>query len=136
MTKSPRVNEQQSVKEFFNSNVADYESKHYQHEMRSFMTVRQMRVLEFVDSLELKKGTPTLDAGCGPGYLLEALAARGLQVSGMDAAEGMIESTRARLTAAKPEFPFDLKVGNIEQLPYESGSFDLVCSTGVIEYLK
>lgn len=128
--------EKQGVGAFFDSNVEDYEAKHYSGEVRSFMTVRQRRVLEFVDGLRLPRGTPTLDAGCGPGYLLEALTARGLQVSGMDASSGMLRRAEARVQAAKPEFPVSLKAGDIEHLPFEDASFDLVTSTGVIEYLK
>jgi ubiquinone/menaquinone biosynthesis C-methylase UbiE len=120
---------------FFDESADDYEGKHYGDGVRSFMTVRQRRVLEFVDALRLPAGTDTLDAGCGPGYLVEALAARGLRVKAMDAADGMLRQARARLEAAKPTYPVEFSVGNIEQLPYDDGSFDLACSTGVIEYL-
>src|SRR6185436_20141247 len=41
-----------------------------------------------------------------------------------------------RLRAADPTFPFSLTLGNIEKLPYPDASFDLVLSTGVIEYLR
>lgn len=130
------MTDSQKVNEFFDANVADYEAKHYGHEARTFMTVRQRRVLELVDRLKLAPGTPTLDAGCGPGYLLEALARRGLQVSGMDGSTGMLQSAGARLTAAGTKYPFTLKQGDIEKLPFDDAQFDLVLSTGVIEYLK
>lgn len=129
------MDDHESVKQFFDTNVTDYESKHYSDQVRSFMLVRQRRVLEFVDSLALSKGSMVLDAGCGPGYLLEALSQRDLQVSGLDASQSMIRRTEARLTAARPAFPVTLKVGNIEQLPFPANSFDLITSTGVIEYL-
>jgi ubiquinone/menaquinone biosynthesis C-methylase UbiE len=130
------VSEPERVTDFFDSHVEDYEAKHYAGEVRSFMTVRQERVLQFVDELKLPRGAHVLDAGCGPGYLLEALARRGLQAYGMDAAAGMLRSAQVRLDAARPAFPVSLEQGNIERLPYADASFDLVCSTGVIEYLK
>jgi ubiquinone/menaquinone biosynthesis C-methylase UbiE len=130
------VTDSQKVNQFFDANVADYEAKHYGHAARTFMTVRQRRVLELVDRLQLAPGTPVLDAGCGPGYLLEALAARGLQVSGMDGSAGMLQSAEARLAAAQPRFPFTLRQGDIEKLPFDDAQFELVLSTGVIEYLK
>ena len=68
---------QERVTNFFDSNVEDYEAKHYRGQVHSFMTVRQRRVLELVDALGLPEGTPALDAGCGPGYLLEALGRGG-----------------------------------------------------------
>lgn len=130
------MKEAESIRIFFDENVGDYEAKHYGAQVRSFMTVRQTRILELVDSLGLPRGAKVLDAGCGPGYLLEALARRGFQVYGLDAAQGMVRSTRARLTAANPEYLFTLEVGNIENLPFGNETFDLVCSAGVIEYLR
>ncbi|HEY3699259.1 MAG TPA: class I SAM-dependent methyltransferase, partial [Spongiibacteraceae bacterium] len=124
------------INKFFDKNVEDYEAKHYGESIRTFMTVRQQRVLAFVDMLQLKPGAQVLDAGCGPGYLLAELAARNFQVSGMDGAEGMLRSAEARVNARKPQYPASFKQGDIEHLPYEDSSFDLVCSTGVIEYLK
>jgi ubiquinone/menaquinone biosynthesis C-methylase UbiE len=129
------VSDRKGVNEFFDQNVADYEAKHYGHGVRTFMTVRQRRVMELVDELNLSRGATVLDAGCGPGYLLEALARRGFQVSGMDGSKGMLESAELRLRAAQPSFAFTLKQGDIEHLPFEDAQFDLVLSTGVIEYL-
>lgn len=129
------VTDQNGVNDFFDQNVADYEAKHYGHGVRTFMTVRQRRVMELVDELKLPKGAAVLDAGCGPGYLLEALARRGFRVSGMDGSSQMLESAEVRLRAAQPSFPFTLKQGDIEHLPFEDAQFDLVLSTGVIEYL-
>jgi ubiquinone/menaquinone biosynthesis C-methylase UbiE len=130
------VTDSKDVNEFFDQNVADYEAKHYGHDVRTFMTVRQRRVIELVDELKLSKGSAVLDAGCGPGYLLEVLARRGFQVSGMDGSSRMLESAEVRLRAAQAEFPFTLKQGDIERLPFEDAQFDLVLSTGVIEYLQ
>jgi ubiquinone/menaquinone biosynthesis C-methylase UbiE len=117
---------------FFDTTARDYESRHYGEAVRSFMTVRQERVLEFVDSLGLPPGARVLDAGCGPGYLLDALARRGFRVCGLDAADGMLHCARTRLGGAAAGF----SQGSIEHLPFADGVFDLVCSTGVIEYLE
>jgi ubiquinone/menaquinone biosynthesis C-methylase UbiE len=133
---NPIVTDIKGVNDFFDQNVADYEAKHYGDDVRTFMTVRQRRVLELVDKLNLSKGAAVLDAGCGPGYLLEALARRGFQVSGMDGSDRMLQSAEVRLRAAQPSFPFTLKQGDIERLPFEDAQFDLVLSTGVIEYLE
>lgn len=121
---------------FFDESAEDYELKHYTDGARSFMTVRQWRVLQFVDAAALPPGATVLDAGCGPGYLVEALASRGLRVRAMDAADGMLRQAQARLERAGPKYPVEFKQGDIEALPYDDAQFDLVCSTGVIEYLK
>jgi len=122
--------------EHFDEAADHYQGKYYQDSARTFMIVRQARVLELIDSLSLPTGSTVLDAGCGPGYLLAELAGRGFRVHGMDGATGMLRNARARLDALSPAFPWDLRQGDIEALPYEDQSFDLVCSTGVIEYLS
>lgn len=48
----------------------------------------------------------------------------------------MLQSAAKRVSAGNPHYPADFKQGDIEKLPYENALFDLVCSTGVIEYLK
>lgn len=122
--------------EFFHESAGDYDDKHYGPRARSFMTVRQDRVLEFVDRLALPPGSKALDAGCGPGHLVLALARRGFRMWALDGAEGMLRAARARVEAAQPAHPVDFRQGDIEKLPYGDAEFDLVLSTGVIEYLK
>ena len=124
------------VTRFFDDNVADYAAKHYANGARTFMTVRQERMLEAIDALALPRGTPVLDAGCGPGYMLAALAQRGLEASGLDAAPEMLRMSRERLHAARPDHEFRLELGSIEALPFDDASFDIVCTAGVVEYLK
>jgi ubiquinone/menaquinone biosynthesis C-methylase UbiE len=133
MTQDVRASED-AVTHF--SETADhYASKHYNDAVRSFMTVRQDRVLELIDGLRLKEGSDVLDAGCGPGFIVEQLARRGFRVSGMDGADGMLRSARVRLRDAAPRLTPDFSRGDIEHLPYADASFDLVVSTGVIEYV-
>jgi len=130
------MSDMKEVNRFFNENVPDYEEKHYGKTGRTFMTVRQERVLELIDGLKLQPGIKALDAGCGPGYLLTELAKRQFQMSGMDGAEEMLKSAATRVDSLPPAYPADFKQGDIEALPYDNESFDLVVSTGVIEYLK
>ncbi|MGQ0702383.1 MAG: class I SAM-dependent methyltransferase [Gemmatimonadales bacterium] len=121
--------------QFFDSIAREYDSKHYGTPTSNFMTLRQDRVLEFVDSLGLPRGAKVLDAGCGPGHLVQALVARGLRVCAIDAAGRMVAIARARFDEAFPSYPPAFHRGSIEELPYRESAFDLVCSTGVIEYL-
>lgn len=69
-----------------------------------------------------------LDVGCGTGMLLRELARRlpgAAELTGVDAAAGMIEQARAK--AADPRLTF--VQGTAERLPFGDGSFDLVIST-------
>lgn len=121
--------------DFFSASAGDYVIKHYEAQTRTFMTVRQQKVMQLISTLRLPEGAPVLDAGCGPGHIAIALASRGLAVSALDGAEGMLEVARRNAAAAAPRSPIDFRQGDIERLPYSDGAFDLVVSTGVIEYL-
>lgn len=73
-----------------------------------------------------------LDAGMGPGRLGAELAARGWTVSGVDAAEEMVEVARKRLAEAAER----LVHAELESLPFPDASFDAVAATGVLEYVR
>lgn len=119
----------------FDETADHYAATQYDDAIRSFMTVRERRVLELVDGLGLESGAEVLDAGCGPGYLVEQLACRGFRVSAMDGSEQMLRIAKRRLESANAAIPPTFKQGDIEALPYADASFELVCSTGVVEYL-
>jgi SAM-dependent methyltransferase len=70
--------------------------------------------------VELRAGQHVLDIGCGAGAFLRLVAARGVVAFGLDASEALIELARTRLPEA------DLRVGEMEALPYQDDSFDLV----------
>ena len=63
-----------------------------------------------------------LDIGCGSG-LFTAMAAAACQVSGLDAAAALLSIAKRRTPQA------EFRLGEMESLPYNSGSFDLV--TGI-----
>jgi SAM-dependent methyltransferase len=65
-------------------------------------------------------GTSVLDCGCGAGRFLQMAAGRGAEVAGIDAAAPLIEIAAEQM----PEG--DLRVGELESLPWPDGSFDVV----------
>jgi SAM-dependent methyltransferase len=69
-----------------------------------------------------------LDAGCGTGYALSLAAAAGARVSGLDAAAPMLDVARERVPDA------DLRVGDIEALPYDDATFDVTTAFNAIQY--
>jgi ubiquinone/menaquinone biosynthesis C-methylase UbiE len=79
------------------------------------------------------EGVPTgarvLDAGCGTGFTLHKLADRGFDVVGIEPSEGM----RVQARSLYPDIP--IIGGDIEHLPFPSGTFDLVVSIEVLRYL-
>jgi SAM-dependent methyltransferase len=80
------------------------------------------------DAAGIGPGVRFLDVGCGSGELCALAAARGAVVSGIDAAEGMIELARSRVPDA------DLRVGAIEALPWPDGGFDVVAAFNAFQF--
>ena len=74
-----------------------------------------------------------LDLGCAGGFMAEALAARGAQVTGIDPAEGAIAAARAHARAQGLRICYDVGVG--EALPYDTDSFDAVVCVDVLEHV-
>lgn len=77
-----------------------------------------------------------LDAGCGDGRYLAALgelAARPGRVVATDISEKIVDVAGRAAAAAGVEA--ELVRANLEALPFEEGSFDLVLCTQVIEHL-
>ncbi len=73
-------------------------------------------------------GTRYLDAGCGAGMAAEIAAARGAQVSGIDAAEAMLSIARSRVPTG------DFRQGDLEDLPFADESFDVVTGFNSLQY--
>jgi len=78
--------------------------------------------------LAIGPGTRVLDAGCGAGLFAEMAARRGGEVVGVDASEPLIAAARSRFSG--PRF----EVGDVEALPFEDGSFDVVTAFNVFQY--
>jgi len=77
---------------------------------------------EFIARLELGAGERVLDVACGTGNLAIPAGRTGASVTGIDIAPNLVAQAKARAEAESLAITFD--VGNAEQLPYESGSFD------------
>ena len=68
----------------------------------------------------LEPGQRVLDVGCGVGAFLRLVADGGAEPFGLDASEALIDLARRRVPEA------DLRVGDMESLPYDADTFDLV----------
>lgn len=69
-----------------------------------------------------------LDLGCGTGYFLPELAKRCASLLGLDLAPGMLQVARHKLGSAQ------LICGDAEQLPFASGSLDLIYSSLALQW--
>ena len=71
-----------------------------------------------------------LDAGCGDGRYLRALDSElPERIAGVDISERILETAHTAIPRA------ELRQGNLEALPFEDASFDLVLCTQVIEHV-
>ena len=69
-----------------------------------------------------------LEGGCGLGQYVLHFADRGVQITGIDFSEDAI-ATHLGLHPSS-----DMRVGDLTQLPFETGEFDAYISLGVIEH--
>ena len=79
------------------------------------------------------QGRDVLDLGCAGGFMAEALALRGANVTGIDPAADAIDAARAHARESGLRIGYDVGVG--EALPYESASFDAVVCVDVLEHV-
>lgn len=80
----------------------------------------------FLDDLEVSPGERLLDVACGDGQLAVPAARAGARAVGIDIAPAWIEQARDRTESEGLDIRFD--VGDVEDMPYETESFDTVVS--------
>ena len=81
-----------------------------------------------LDATGVGAGTRVLDVGCGTGLTLQLAAERGAAVAGVDITEGLLNVARERLPAA------DLRVADMESLPFGDGAFDVVLGVNSFQF--
>jgi SAM-dependent methyltransferase len=85
---------------------------------------------------DLLPGTTVLDVGCGPGTItaeMARLAAPGIVV-GIDAGEGVLDEARAVAADAGVD-NVEFRPGDVYDLPFDDGSFDVVHAHQVLQHL-
>jgi len=75
-----------------------------------------------------------LDLGCAGGFMAEAMAVRGANVTGIDPAVEAIAAARSHARTSGLSIGYDIGVG--EALPYADGSFDAVICVDVLEHVR
>jgi SAM-dependent methyltransferase len=71
-----------------------------------------------------------LDIGCGTGLFCDIAHSKGAQVTGIDASDKLIEHAKERNAS------IDFMVGEMEELPSKSKSFDIVCGFNSFQYAE
>jgi SAM-dependent methyltransferase len=78
--------------------------------------------------LAIKPGTSVLDVGCGAGMLCTMAAREKARISGIDAAPAMISIATERVPKG------DFRVGEMEELPFGTDTFDVVTAVNAFQY--
>jgi 2-polyprenyl-6-hydroxyphenyl methylase/3-demethylubiquinone-9 3-methyltransferase len=73
-----------------------------------------------------------LDVGCGAGFIANALAARGLEVTGVDASPDALEVAARRDATGRARFV----LGDARALPFPDASFDAACAMDFLEHVE
>jgi len=81
-----------------------------------------------LDRARIGPGTTVLDCGCGAGRFLRLAALRGAAVAGIDASAGLAEIAVRRTPQA------DIRVGDLQALPWAANSFDVVTGFSTFQF--
>jgi SAM-dependent methyltransferase len=83
-----------------------------------------------LNALNIERGSDLLDAGCGAGLFCELADARGINVSGIDATKNFLEIAAKRVADAT------FVHGDVEEMPFDDNSFDVVTSFNCFQYVE
>lgn len=123
-----------ATQEFFDLDGKDYYRRNYdtpkdRHAYNLF--VRREITLSLLENSQ----RVALDLGCGPGALALPMLEAGKTVCGLDLSHKMVEQAALSANQMGKASKSLFCTGNAISLPYRDSSFDLVTSTGVIEYI-
>jgi demethylmenaquinone methyltransferase/2-methoxy-6-polyprenyl-1,4-benzoquinol methylase len=106
-----------------------YLSKVYDR-INPFIWNEEMRD-EAIAMLDIEPGDHVLDVGCGTGFATEALLERTENVHGLDQSAHQLQRAYAKFGKRGPVRFYR---GDAERVPFADDAFDLVWSSGSIEY--
>ena len=81
-----------------------------------------------LNQLELNEPINLLDIGCGSGIFSDFAQLKGISTTGIDACEKLIKHAKQR----NPDVHF--LEGDMEALPFNNSSFDVVCGFNSFQY--
>ena len=93
---------------------------------------QDMRQRAVIDLLKPKQKDRILDVGCGNARDLITLAKRGMNCTGIDMSEGMINGGKKDIE--KKNLKIDLLIGSATELPFDDEIFDKIICSEVIEH--
>lgn len=122
--KAPQTTHWDAVSEWYDELVGEDGSEYH----------RNVVIPGVLGLLDLERDKRILDVACGQGVLCRALAKRGAEVVGIDAAAGLIDAARKRNEA--DALPIDYRLGDAKDLERAEdlrGGFDAITCTLAIQ---
>lgn len=93
---------------------------------------RANRRVDYLISLGgIKPGKKVLEVGCGTGIFTEKLAATGAEIFAIDISPDLLSKAENKIKRANVVF----KIADLENLPFESESFDCVVGVSVLHHV-
>jgi SAM-dependent methyltransferase len=114
MSSDPGTPQWKLVDEGWGRAAVDFATLHEPQNCREYIYVHHQ--------LGVDAGDRLLDLACGAGLSLELARLRGAQCAGIDASPRLVAVARSRLADG------DIRVGDMNELPWDDGSFDVVTS--------
>lgn len=123
--------DQKTINELWNRGSDNY-NQIIHDELASFRVKRwQKKISEQIGNRE---GLNVLDCGCGPAFFTIILSQAGHKVTGIDAAEGMLQA--ARQNVAEYQVNAEIREMDCHELAFPDNTFDLVVSRNVTHTLR
>ena len=101
--------------------------------LRTLQNLVPARLSHFTTIIGDWRGRSVLDLGCGGGFMSEALAQLGAEVTGIDPCEEVIAIAKDHAAAGALSIAY--RVGAGERLPVTTAAFDCVVSADVLEHV-
>jgi len=101
-----------------------------------YLISRKEIVLQFIDELNLDKGSNILELGYGGGQIALEIGKRDYKTYGLDISKKFSKTATRRCESKCPNGFFDLRVGSIEsKFDFDDNYFDAVIVVGALQYL-
>ena len=118
--------DQKSINEYWSKSSENYD-RIIHDELASFRTEGWQKLI--ASQVNGENGLKVLDCGCGPAFFTIILSRAGFRVTGIDAAQGMLEKARANVK--RYEVQAEILEMDCNELRFEDNTFDLVVSRNV-----